>query len=220
MPLTKEQWAAAKNALPILGQMLKDKNAVLAETEGNLWRLGEKLANTPNVPVDPQKIAALLYSIVLADVNGVINGVPGSGQLFWSQKPPKLLAFEKSRGVGKLATHLPEKQERRVSSESASERAENLIQLERIYDGLPYVSPRTATLRTYINNVKEDSSISSAEALKVCKKFLATQDVRVALRDLQALLANNITLIEYLDSKRQAAPTKSSVVRDISEFLL
>ena len=109
MPLTKEQWAAAKNALPILGQMLKDKNAVLAETEGNLWRLGEKLANTPNVPVDPQKIAALLYSIVLADVNGVINGVPGSGQLFWSQKPPKLLAFEKSRGVGKLATHLPEK---------------------------------------------------------------------------------------------------------------
>jgi hypothetical protein len=215
MPLSKEQWAAATRALPILYKMLEEKNSKLAETDGNRFRLAEKLADTPNVPFDSQKIAALLYSIVLEDVNGVINGVPGSGQLFWQVKPPKLVAWEQSR-IPQRPTHLPEKKERRVSSESSSERIENIQALERLYDGLGYVSPRSAPLRNFINDFQENPTFDSREGLKAAKRFLSEKDPRIAVQNLQRHLAAERDGSEYPNWNRLQT---ASGVHDVSEFL-
>src|SRR5260370_13801085 len=106
MPLNKEQWAAATQALPILNKLLEEKQCRLADTDGNRFRLAERLHEMSGVPTDPQKIAALLYSIVLEDVTGIINGVPGSGQLFWQVKPPKLIAWDQSC-IPQRPSHLP-----------------------------------------------------------------------------------------------------------------
>jgi len=172
----------------------------------------------------PQKIAALFYNIVLEDVNGVINGVAGSGQLFWEKKPAKLVAWEQSR-LHQRPTHLPEKKERRVSSESSSERVENLAAMEKLYASVDassgpyggYVSPRSAPLRNFITDFQENATFNTTEGLKAAKRFIAwEQDPRIAIQNLQRHLTAERDGSEYPNWDRLQT---ASGVHDISEFL-
>ncbi len=190
MALNKQQWAAATQALPILEKKLEEKHCKLAATEGNRFRLAEKLADMPNVPVDPAKIADLFYSILVIDVNKVVNQPGYESSFFWQVKPPKLIAFERNKVRNTFATPTqPEKRERRVSTESSEERRENIQAMERVYDALGYISPRGSALRGFINEYKENSAYNTAEALKVVQKFDEERDWRVAVNFLQQHLA-------------------------------
>src|SRR6266446_3920094 len=132
--LNRQQWAQLlTDSYKQLEDMLAQRQCKLANTEGNKYRVVEAVQKSfsGKEPENPtvQDIAARMFSSVLADVNGLINGT-GGGQLFWEEgkKPPKLVAWEQSR-LPQRPTHLADKKERRVSTESSEQRRENIEQM-------------------------------------------------------------------------------------------
>ncbi len=187
MPLNKEQWAAAKLALPIFEKMLEQKGCRLAATEGNRFRLAERLQEISNVPVDPNKIATLLYGIVLADTNKVVNQPGYESQFFWQVKPPKLVAFERNtiRNTIGSPTHLPDKQ-KKVSPEAQQEAKQ---EIERLCarSGFMETGPHAITIHRFVQEHIE-SGADLARAIPMVKKFLAA-DLKKAMQILNEYLA-------------------------------
>jgi hypothetical protein len=180
MPLSKEQWAAAKLALPIFGQMLKDKGCALAETDGNKFRLAEKLAEIPNVPVDPQQIAALLYGIVLADVNNVVNSGAKTGSFLWAVMPKKL-----SSHLERLGEDAAPKSPRKNAVQDP-ERTTPLTpaEVEAYVAGIPHFDWRHAAIHNFV--AKLSAAGKAREGIfKVVGEFLQIRGRVDALRYLK-----------------------------------
>jgi hypothetical protein len=209
--------------IKLLEKRLAGKNCKLSAIRGNGYRVAEGTAKSyPNgvIPATatPAEIADRMYAFVLADVNGIINRTPGSGQLEWEIKPAKLLAFETSKGPGRLASHLPEPKAKRAP-ESAGTRREAIEKMQRIYDSIALNpnSPRTSLLRAFINEVREEPTFDSAACLKAVKKFADEPKWQRAVQDLQRFLAEERDGGDHSETKHQAPA--NSAVRDVSEFL-
>ena len=139
--------------------------------------------------VTPDALAKIFYEAVAQDVNQEVNGGQ-RGSLVWLILPKKLVAHYKALGR-EVVHHVYESgvKQKRVSTESAGERENNLLQLERLYDSVGYVSPRSAPLRNFLNEVGETPSINTAEALKAVNKSFLDEDYRVGVHRLQEFLA-------------------------------
>jgi hypothetical protein len=182
---TQEQF---NEAIKLLEKHLADKRCKLVSNRANGYRLAEAAAKSYGCAIPatatPADLEARMYSAILADTNGIISRAPGSGQLEWEIKPAKLLAYEASKEPGRLATYQSEEKKPRVP-EGDSVRHENFQVMERLYDGLGYVSPRSSLLRTLINDLKDDKTSNTTEALKVVKQYIKEPSFAKAVLELQ-----------------------------------
>jgi hypothetical protein len=205
--------------LKLLVQQLAEKNCKLVSTggdgRGNGYRLAEAAAKSygGTIPqtATPAELASRMYAFVLQDTNNILVGTPGSGQLVWETKPAKLLAFEDSRGPGRLATHLQEPKAKRVP-ESVEGRREVILEMERLYSGLAMNvnSPRLSILRGAINECRENLHYDSTAFLEAVKEFVKEPDWKRAVKNMQTFLAAERDGGNHSDN---------SAVRDVSEFL-
>jgi hypothetical protein len=214
--------ALLSQAQKILEQMLANKNCKLANVRGNGYRVLESVSKTyggrfPETVTAPE-LANRMYTAVLEDVNALVRGDKGGGQLVWEVKPAKLLAYEQRSQVGKLATHLEEPKAKRVP-ESAESRYETIREMERAYDRLALNpnSPRLSVLRGFINDCREHSDFDSAACLAAVKRFIEERNWKVAVQDLQTFLAEERDGLKHSGTKRHARSNPAT--RDVSEFL-
>jgi hypothetical protein len=137
----------------------------------------------------PDALATIFYEAVRKDVQDEINGGQ-KGSLVWLVIPKALQAHYVR--IGREVVHHKSEsavKTKRVSTESAGERADNLAKMEVYYDALGHISPRSSALRGFINDVKENAAFSTSEALKVVKRFRDESDWRIAVNILQTHLA-------------------------------
>jgi len=159
---------------------------------GNGFRIVEHYAKNykGREAMTPDAMAKIFYEAVAEDVTQEVNGGQ-KGSLVWLVLPKKLAAHYQN--IGKETIHHVSEsavKPKRVSTESSEQRRENILQMERFYDALGYISPRGSALRGFINEVSENPAVfDSAEALKVVKQSQAEQDWRVGVHKLQEHLA-------------------------------
>jgi hypothetical protein len=221
--MNNEQHAALIiSAIQILKKDLAAKRCALVESRANGYRLTEAATKSYQGGPIPDNasaadVAARMYAFVVSDVNGVLHGLPGSGQLSWQTMPPSLLKFERERGGIRQPSHIPDKPKARVP-ESAEDHRATVEEMERLYNHLANNpnSPRLNALRGFVNDFRDHLEFDSAACLKAVQRFLEERNWKTAVQDLQTFLTEERDGVKHTDPKRQ---TTNSAVRDVSEFL-